>query len=506
MSYQSNEGTHGGPSANPSFPAEPQREPRKQKRSWNPFRTNRRKGNEPAEAGNPPVHSAHKDPVEIFSAEHEHETSEGMFTEFGLDQRLERAVQEAGFISPTPVQSAVIPAALAGADIIGTAQTGTGKTAAFILPILQHLLTSPVKKRRTRAIIVTPTRELAEQVHECFVLLARHTKIRSATVYGGVGMNPQTNALRSGVEVIVACPGRLIDHMERGNTDFSEVELLVLDEADRMLDMGFLPQIRRILSRLPRERQSMLFSATFAPELTHLAESTMNSPERIDIGLRAPVQTVAHALYPCPHDMKTPLVLSILANMDANSVLIFTRTKHRADRVAQQIRRTGYRTAVLHADKSQGQRQTALADFRSGRCQILVATDIAARGLDVETISHVINYDVPDSADTYIHRVGRTGRAERKGDAITLITWEDSEFVWDIERAFGSPIERRKLDGFDYGTAVLPSETGRPQPAASRRRRARAVVPVSGVSGPRAPLVYSTPRRRARAGRSGAGT
>lgn len=404
--------------------------------------------------------------------------TEMSFADFKLDGRLERAVQEAGFQVPTGVQVAGIPAILAGADIIGTAQTGTGKTAAFVLPILQHLLVNPAKKHCTRALVLAPTRELAEQVYGCFVQLGRYTKIKAATVYGGVGMRPQESALRSGVDVIVACPGRLIDHIQRKNTDFSGVEKLVLDEADRMMDMGFLPQIRQILCKLPDARQSMLFSATFAPELIQLAESTMISPVRIDIGLRAPVKTVAHALYPCPYHLKTSLILKILENMDANSVLIFTRTRHRADRVAQQIKKIGFKTTALHSDKTQGQRQAALEDFRSGRCQVLVATDIAARGLDVEGISHVINYDVPDCADTYIHRIGRTGRAERSGDAITLITWEDSSIVRDIEKAFGSPIERRMVEGFDYGDAVLPADTSK--------------------ADYRAPVVYATSRRRSR--------
>jgi ATP-dependent RNA helicase RhlE len=404
------------------------------------------------------------------------------FADFSLDSRLERAILDAGYESPTPVQEGVIPIALSGRDLIGTAQTGTGKTAAFVLPILQRLLSTPAKRRCTRAIVLTPTRELADQVNEAFRRLGKYTKIRSAVVYGGVGMPQQARALRTGVEVIVACPGRLIDHIERRNTDFSCVEQLVLDEADRMLDMGFLPPIRRIMGQLPKSRQSMMFSATFAPELNVLTEETMNSPEKIDIGLRAPAKTIAHALYPCPKQLKTEMVLKLLENADANSVLIFTRTKRGADRVAQQIGNAGYRTAAMHANKSQSQRHMALGDFRSGRCQILVATDIAARGLDVESISHVINYDVPDCADSYIHRIGRTGRAERGGDAITLITWEDAAVVWEIEKAFGSPIERRKVEDFDYGILAPSPEEFDPSLAKGR--------------GHRAMTVYSTPKRR----------
>lgn len=386
------------------------------------------------------------------------------FAEFKLDPRLERAIADAGYKTPTPVQSATIPMGLEGRDLVGTAQTGTGKTAAFALPILQHLLNNPARKPCTRAIVITPTRELAEQISESFKQMAKFTKIRTATVYGGVGMGPQEKALRTGADVIVACPGRLIDHIERGNTDFANVEKLVLDEADRMLDMGFLPSIKQILSYMPRERHTMLFSATFAPELMQLAARAMKNPQRVEVDLRAPARSVAHVLYPCPQHLKTSLVLKLLDDTDTNSVLIFTRTKHRANRVAQQIERAGYRTSALHANKSQNQRQSALDDFRSGRCQILVATDIAARGLDIESISHVINYDIPDTVDMYIHRIGRTGRMEREGDAMTLITQEDAGTVWDIERALGNPIERRKVEDFDYSVAKPPRDEFRRAP------------------------------------------
>lgn len=374
----------------------------------------------------------------------------GSFSDFNFAPPLERAIAAAGYENPTPVQAATIPIALAGRDLIGTAQTGTGKTAAFVLPILQHLLANPSKGRCTRAIVLTPTRELAEQINDAFKELGRFTKIRSASVYGGVGMNPQERALRGGADVIVACPGRLIDHVQRGNTNFSHVDMVVLDEADRMLDMGFLPPIKQILTFLPAKRQTMMFSATFAPELTKLTEETLRDPQRVDVDICAPPKTIAHALYPCPQHLKTPLVLQLLDQTDTNSVLIFTRTKHRADKLAQQIARAGYATTALHANKSQNQRQTALDDFRRGRCQILVATDIAARGLDIQTISHVVNYDIPDTADAYIHRIGRTGRAERDGDAITLVTRQDTGIVWDIEKALGSKIERIYLDDFDY--------------------------------------------------------
>ncbi len=398
------------------------------------------------------------------------------FDDFELDPRLQRAVKAAGYDIPTPVQAATIPMMLNGEDLIGTAQTGTGKTAAFVLPILQYLLDNPVEKACTRAMVLTPTRELAEQINDAFKQLGKFTKIRSATVYGGVGMNPQERALRDGTQVIVACPGRLLDHMERGNTDLRFVEKLVLDEADRMLDMGFLPPIRRILSKLQHKRHTMLFSATFADELIRFSNEILREPQRVSVDLCAPAKTVAHALYPCPQHLKTSLVIKLLENTDTNSVLIFTRTKHRANRVAQQIEKAGYKTAALHANKSQNQRQLALDDFRAGRCQILVATDIAARGLDVETISHVVNYDIPDTADTYIHRIGRTGRAEREGDAMTLVTNQDRLIVWEIEKALGSPIDRIKLEDFDYDVAAPAADEFKRAPMPHRKPKPEHVV------------------------------
>jgi ATP-dependent RNA helicase RhlE len=395
------------------------------------------------------------------------------FTDFSLHPQLQRAIQRAGFTTPTPIQEQAIPVALDGRDLIGTAQTGTGKTAAFVLPIVQRLLDHPQQLGRTRALIVTPTRELAEQINTTVRQFTRSTSIRSAVVYGGVGMAPQEHALRNGFEIIVACPGRLLDHIDRGTAKLDGIEVLVLDEADRMLDMGFLPSVKRLLSYLPRERQTMLFSATFAPELQQLARQTLRKPARVDVGLGAPTRTVAHALYPVAQHLKTPLLLHLLGGTDTNSVLIFTRTKHRANRVAQQVQRAGYNTAVLHSNKSQNQRQLALDNFRAGKVQILVATDIAARGLDVATISHVINYDIPDTADAYIHRIGRTGRAQREGDALTLVTSEDAATCREIERALKAPIERRTLPDFDYSMpAPAHNEFQRdPRPARPQPRR-----------------------------------
>ncbi len=417
------------------------------------------------------------------------------FKDFQFHPRLQQTIHQAGFITATPIQVQAIPVGLAGRDVIGTAQTGTGKTAAFVLPILQRLLTNPHKLGRTRALIVTPTRELAEQINMTIRLLSQGTKIRSATVYGGVGMQPQDRALRTGVEIIVACPGRLLDHIDRGAAALHDVEMLVLDEADRLLDMGFLPAVKRILSHLPRQRQTMLFSATFAPALQQLAAHELRDPSRVNAGVGVPTKTVAHALYPVPQHLKTALLLHLLRTIDTNSVLIFTRTKHRANRLMEQIQRAGYAVAVLHANKSQNQRQQALDHFRTGKVRILVATDIAARGLDIATISHVINYDIPDTADAYIHRIGRTGRAEREGDALTLVTSEDAATCRDIERALKAPIERRTLPDFDYHVAAPVLKEVPRDPRPQQRRGSGQKTTSDGISQSRRPSQQSSGRQ-----------
>jgi ATP-dependent RNA helicase RhlE len=393
------------------------------------------------------------------------------FDQFGLDSRLMQGVRAAGYDTPTPIQSAAIPPALAGHDLIGTAQTGTGKTAAFVLPILQRLLKGPRnpdvgRGGRTRALIVTPTRELAEQINDTIRALGQASGLRSATIYGGVSMLPQERALRDGVEILVACPGRLLDHIDRRTARLDSLEVLVLDEADRMFDMGFLPAVRRILSHVPAKRQTMLFSATFPAEIEQLAAQALRNPQRLAVGLSRPATTVSHALYPVPQHLKTGLTLDLLKRTDARSVLIFTRTKHRASRLAQQLERSGYRVTSLHSNRSQNQRQAALDGFRDGTYQIMVATDIAARGIDVESISHVINYDIPDTADAYIHRIGRTGRAEREGDAFTMITPEDDVMVRTIERAVGQRIARQTIPGFDYN---VPPPAFTPAPPRGRQ-------------------------------------
>lgn len=419
------------------------------------------------------------------------------FASYDLDPRIRRGIQTAGYTSPTPIQTAALPPALAGRDIVGTAQTGTGKTAAFVLPMLQRLIDGP--RGRTRALVVTPTRELAEQIHTTIRALGRDTGLRSVAVYGGVGMVPQEQALRRGVEIVVACPGRLLDHVDRGTARLGDVEILVLDEADQMFDMGFLPPVKRILGLTAARRQTMLFSATFPPAIESLAASALKQPERIAVGTVRPATTVSHALYPVPQHLKTDLLLRLLPRLGGGSVLVFTRTKHRANRLAQQLSRAGQAVAALHGDRSQGQRQAALDGFRAGRVPILVATDIAARGIDVNGISHVINFDIPDTTEAYIHRIGRTGRAERSGDAFTFVTPDDADMVKAIERAVGQSIERLMLGGFDYH---VPAPARRDAPAAAPARSRQTLV--AAASQPRArqaraPLAQPVDARQPRA-------
>lgn len=381
-------------------------------------------------------------------------------------------IKKAGYETATPIQEAAIPAALRGRDIIGTAQTGTGKTAAFVLPILHRLLFEG-PRNVTRVLIVTPTRELAEQIHDVVKALAAGTKLRSATIYGGVGPAPQVKALRDGAEILIVCPGRFLDLVNQGHARLGKIETLVLDEADRMFDMGFLPDVKRIIKTLPTQRQTMLFSATFPSEVEFLASSTLKNPQKIAMGISRPAHTVTHALYPVPPHLKSQLLLALLKKTDTNSVLIFARTKYRAQKVSQQIERAGHKVTSLHGDRSQGQRQSALKGFKDGTHQIMVATDIAARGLDVESISHVINYDMPDTADAYIHRIGRTGRAQRTGDAFTLVTPEDNDMIKILERIMGSPLKRETLEGFDYTAAAPPKAAGEARGRGAPREDAR---------------------------------
>ena len=376
------------------------------------------------------------------------------FEQFNLDSRLMQGIKNASYETATPIQEAAIPAALRGRDLIGTAQTGTGKTAAFVLPILNKLLDGP--RGMPRALIVTPTRELAEQINQVIRALSVGTRLRSATIYGGVTASRQVKALRDGVEILVACPGRLLDLIQQRYAKMERIEILVLDEADRMFDMGFLPDVKRIIKAVPAQRQTMLFSATFPPEVELLANSALVEPQRISMGISRPAHTVTHALYPVPSHLKSALLLKLLKQTDTDSVLIFTRTKHRADKLARQIAHAGHRVTSLHSNRTQGQREQALHGFKTGHFRIMVATDIAARGLDIDSISHVINFDMPDTADAYIHRIGRTGRAQRTGDAFTLVTDEDRDMIRSLERIMGQPLRRETLPDFDYTVAAPP--------------------------------------------------
>lgn len=370
------------------------------------------------------------------------------FEALPFDRRIAASIREAGFTRPTPIQEQAIPVVLEGRDVLGLAQTGTGKTAAFVLPILQRLTQGPRKK--VRALIIAPTRELAEQIHQASTTLGKSTRVRSAAIYGGVGKHPQIAAVRSGAEIIVACPGRLLDHLDDGKIDLSSVEVLVLDEADRMCDMGFLPDIRRIIRRLPAQRQTLFFSATMPKDIRSLADSILKNPVTVQIGMTAPVETVSHTLYPVEASQKTELLFSMLKQTRTGRVLIFTRTKHRARSLALKLEKQKYRVAALQGNMTQTKRQSAINGFRNGKYDLLVATDIAARGIDVSEISHVINFDMPDTVDAYIHRIGRTGRANCSGEAFTFAMPADAPVIRGIEKVLGRRIDRRRLDEFDY--------------------------------------------------------
>jgi len=370
------------------------------------------------------------------------------FDSFDLHPQIVAGVQALGYSTPTPIQRQAIPPVLEGQDVLGLAQTGTGKTAAFALPILQRLVKRP--RGRIGALVIAPTRELSDQISATFETLGRQTRLRSLPIYGGVAMAPQVRGLRSGVEIIVACPGRLLDHIRQGTIRFSNLEVLVLDEADRMLDMGFLPDIREIIKHVPAVRQTLMFGATMPDDIRKLAQEVLRRPVTVQVDHPAPAATVAQAIYPVASHLKTALLLQLLHHTETASVLIFTRTKHRAQRLGEQLERAGYPAASLRGDLSQNQRRAAIRGFRNGSYRVLVATDIAARGIDVSRISHVINYDMPDTTDAYTHRIGRTGRAEKTGDAFSLVTREDEAMVRDIEFVLGARLERRSLNDFDY--------------------------------------------------------
>ncbi|MDH3827026.1 MAG: DEAD/DEAH box helicase [Desulfobacterales bacterium] len=397
------------------------------------------------------------------------------FETFDFHPSVAAGIAAAGYETPTPIQARAIPQVVNGRDVMGLAQTGTGKTAAFALPILNRLVGGTYGC--VRALIIAPTRELAEQIHQAIETLGRKTRLRSVTVYGGVGINPQIQKLKH-ADIVVACPGRLLDHIRRHSIDLSQLEVLVIDEADRMFDMGFMPDIRRILKQLPMRRQTLLFSATMPPQIRRLAGDILRDPATVKVGITAPADTVSHALYPVAQHLKTALLLKLLGNTHTKSVLVFTRTKHRAKSLGKKLEAAGYRSASLQGNLSQTRRQAALDGFRNGTFQILVATDIAARGIDVTRISHVINYDIPSTPDAYIHRIGRTGRATRSGEAFTLVTGEDKDMVRAINRIIGSEIEQRTLSTFDYGSSTTNREgrsrwIGKPQRKFSEAKKRR---------------------------------
>ena len=365
------------------------------------------------------------------------------FTQFSFDPRIADSIRQIGYTLPTPIQQRGIPVVLEGRDMLGLAQTGTGKTASFLLPLLQRLTLG--RMGRIRALILAPTRELAEQIHQTAVDLGRSTGVRSLSIYGGVNKNTQEGALRKGAEIVVACPGRLLDHLSGGSINLSGVEMLVLDEADRMCDMGFLPDIRRILKYLPGPRQTLFFSATMPAEIRRLADGMLRDPVTVQIEASKPAKTVSHAFYSASQGLKYRLLLGLLQNMDTGRVLIFTRTKRRTRKLATDLKDQGYRVSGLQGNMVQAQRRRAIEGFRDGRYDILVATDVAARGIDVEEISHVINFDMPDSVDAYTHRIGRTGRAERTGEALTFATQTDEPMLREIEKVLKKAVVRRSL-------------------------------------------------------------
>ncbi len=394
------------------------------------------------------------------------------FQPLGLDVNILKAIQEAGYTEPTPIQAAAIPLIVAGGDVIGIAQTGTGKTAAFTLPILTRLTANPVSRRRTRVLVLAPTRELVAQIEENVLAYAKHLPLKIAKVYGGVGEKPQKDALRAGSDIVIACPGRLLDLMGQRCADFSQLEYLVLDEADRMLDMGFLPDIKRIVQQLPKKRQTLMFSATLSKEIEALTHDFQNKPKIVQIGKRSnPAETVTQMVYEVHKHLKLPLLAHLLEDEKMQMVLVFSRTKHGADKIAKKLEQGGVKCATLHANRSQNQRLKALGDFKSSLVRVLVATDIAARGIDVDGISHVVNFDFPMVVEDYVHRIGRTGRAHAIGDAISFISPDEQGDLRALERFIGRGIVRKRAEGFNYNAAPQPMSDERPE--RDRRQQGR---------------------------------
>jgi len=399
------------------------------------------------------------------------------FQSLGLAPQILAAIQDAGYTEPTPIQAAAIPAVLTGSDVIGIAQTGTGKTAAFTLPILTQLTEKPLapgQRSHTRVLVLAPTRELVAQIEENVLAYAKHLPLKIAKVYGGVGEKPQKDALRAGSDIVIACPGRLLDLMGQRCANFSKLEYLVLDEADRMLDMGFLPDIRRVVQQLPRKRQTLLFSATLSKEIESLTHEFQHAPKIVQIGKRSnPAETVTQHIYELPKHLKLSLLSHLLKDDALQMVLVFSRTKHGADKIARKLEQTGVKCATLHANRSQNQRLKALDDFKAGRVRVLVATDIAARGIDVDGISHVINFDFPHIVEDYVHRIGRTGRAQAIGDAISFVSSDELDDLRKLERFIGRGITRKRAENFDYKASPqsLDQEPDRPERRQQQQRR-----------------------------------
>ncbi|OHC66477.1 MAG: ATP-dependent RNA helicase RhlE [Rhodocyclales bacterium GWA2_65_20] len=417
------------------------------------------------------------------------------FTDLGLRAEILRSISEQGYDTPTPIQAQAIPLVLEGRDIMAAAQTGTGKTAGFTLPILQLLSTRDtglsLKRFRSRALVLVPTRELAVQVHDSVRTYGKHLGLKAAAIYGGVGMAPQTRALRAGVDIIVATPGRLLDHIEQRNADLSGIEILVLDEADRMLDMGFIRDIKKIIALLPKQKQCLLFSATFSDEIRGLATGLLKNPASVEVARRnAPAEAVAQSVYHVDRERKKDLLIQLIDNHGWHQVLVFTRTKHGADALSDRLGKAGIKSAALHGNKSQGQRQRALDDFKRLKVNVLVATDIAARGIDINELPHVVNFELPHVAEDYVHRIGRTGRAGSSGEAISLVCVDEHRLLRDIERLLKKDIEKRTVEGFE------PDPRIRAEPIVQGRRGASA--PRSGQRpspGGKPPARSGAPRR-----------
>lgn len=381
-----------------------------------------------------------------------------IFNSFPFDPVILKNIDALGYTTPTPIQEQCIPLVLQGKDVMGLAQTGTGKTAAFALPIIQRLLQG--ERNQLRAVIIAPTRELAQQIHDAIVSYTIGTRLRVVTLYGGVSINPQIQGLKDGAEIAVACPGRLLDHINQRTINLSKVECIVLDEADQMLDMGFLPDIRTIIRFIPKQRQTLLFSATMPDGIAGLAQDVLRQPLRIEVSRSEPAATVQQAMFPVPKHLKSALLMHLLQQINKESVLVFTRTKHTAKRVAQKLLDAGFSATALQGNMSQNKRQESMRGFRDGSIQIMVATDIASRGIDVTSITHVINYDIPDTVEAYIHRIGRTGRAAKEGEAFTLITDEDQSEVRVIESVIGKSIKRITIEDFNYDVAAPERRLG----------------------------------------------